>query len=391
MKLCRVYATVATTAVLAPAALLAAPAAYAAHAAHAAHADTVSVAAGKPSATGGPPEAPVPSTAPSGPAPTPGGPGTAPGEKPDEPASGRPDAGTGEQPGEAAEGPSQESGAGEKTGEPSEPQDGTGPTEETEHADDTEGTGGTEGTGDAEGAENADECADDEIAEDPELSTTLNGLPSKVVAGSGYHAFTYEVVNSSDRAYKRVDFGLFAGTVHGEDLEHTGRHLTLQFKDPATGDWEPISTDDHDEDAGYVGFTDVRPHETVSLDLRLDVAKEAPDGLGFALSLGAYVDENGACYLSTGGYYEFDVLKASARPGRIPSAAPRNHAPQGVAKKPLRVKPMGDRKFSPTGRLAETGSSDVLPLFALAGAAAVALGAGAVFAVRRRRTDGARV
>jgi colicin import membrane protein len=40
------------------------------------------------------------------------------------------------------------------------------------------------------------------------------------------------------------------------------------------------------------------------------------------------------------------------------------------------------------GSLSETGSSSALPRFALAGAAAVALGAGAVFVVRRRRTAG---
>lgn len=377
MKLRRVSAAVATTAVLAPAALLAAPVAHAAPA------------PGAPSVTAGPSEAPSPTTGPSTPAPEPGAPETAaPEEKPGEP------------------GEHEEGGKGQP-GETSDPAGNPG-AEEPDNAEGTEGPGeGAKGDGAEEGAgapsedDGLDECADGEIAEDPELSTTLHGLPSKVVAGSGFHTFTYKVTNGSERAYERVDFGVFAGTVHlpgkgtgngegggeGGGLEETGRYLTLQFKDPDTGTWENVSTDDADADAGYIGFTDVRPHETLTLDLRLSVAEDAPAGLGFALSVGAYVDENGACFLSTGDYYEFDVLKAGARPGEVPGAEPGGRAPQG-GKKPLPGKPAGDKEINPVGSLAETGSSDALPVFALAGAAAVALGAGAVFAVRRRGTGG---
>ncbi|MDX6354597.1 MAG: hypothetical protein QOF98_1500, partial [Streptomyces sp.] len=50
-----------------------------------------------------------------------------------------------------------------------------------------------------------------------------------------------------------------------------------------------------------------------------------------------------------------------------------------------------DATTAPTGDLADTGSSAALPVIGLMGGAAVALGAGAVYAVRRRRagTDAA--
>lgn len=383
MKLRRVSAAVATTAVLAPAALLAAPVAHAAAAAPVAPPASTAVvnAAGQPSVTEGPSTAPSPSTGPSTPAPEPGGDGTAPGNKPDEPASGGAGAdtgaGKGDQPGEKP-GKANDSKPGENAGTGnSGPADGS-----------TEGNGAQDAQNPSKGSGELDECADDEVAEDPELSTTLDGLPSKVIAGSGFHAFTYKVTNRSDRAYKRVDFGVFAGIVHDDDLENTGRYLTLQFKNPDTDAWENVSTDDTDEDAGYIGFTDVRPHETLSLDLRLSVAKEAPEGLGFALSVGAYVDENGACFLSTGDYYEFEVLKAGTEPVKVPGAKPEGHKPQG-GQKPLPTRPVGNKEINPAGSLAETGSSDILPTFALAGAAAVAIGAGAVFAVRRRKAGDA--
>ncbi|MBU3868492.1 LPXTG cell wall anchor domain-containing protein [Streptomyces sp. 4503] len=233
----------------------------------------------------------------------------------------------------------------------------------------------TEGPGDGE-------CADDgDYNEDPELSTTLVGLPSKVVAGSGFHGFTFQVKNESDRSYQRVDFGLFAGTVHESAPDGTGKYLTLQYKDPETGAWKAISTDENDAGSGYIGYTDVRPHETLKVDLRLSVAKSAPEGFGYAISVGVYADDKGNCVYSTGEYYEFDVLKAGSEPGKVPPADPK---PQG-GRKPLPHKPEGNTEISPQGSLAETGSSSALPMIALIGGVAMAAGGGAVFVVRRRR------
>ncbi|WP_432587895.1 LAETG motif-containing sortase-dependent surface protein [Streptomyces sp. HD1123-B1] len=340
MKIRRVLATAAATAAIAPAALLAAPAAFAEEN----PTPTPSV-----TETTQPPQSPDPSQSPTTPAPS------------DTPTSPTPTDTTS---------PSTEP---TDTASPStDPSDTATPTDKpTSPTDEPTGPG---------------ECAEDgDYHEDPDLSTTLTGLPSKVVAGSGFHGFGFQVKNDSDRTYKRVDFGVVAATVDADDFEGTGKYLTLQYKDPDTGVWTNISTDDSDPGAGYVGYTDVRPHETLTVDLRLSVAKSAPEGFGYAISIGVYADDKGNCVFSTGEYYEFDVLAAGSEPGEVPPAEPK---PQG-GKKPLPEKPEGNTEINPKGSLAETGSSSALPTIALIGGVAMAAGGGAVFVVRRRRTGGA--
>ncbi|MEU9400388.1 LPXTG cell wall anchor domain-containing protein [Streptomyces sp. NPDC048242] len=226
------------------------------------------------------------------------------------------------------------------------------------------------------------ECDEDtEPKFDNKLRTSLSGLPSKIVAGSGFHNFKLNVNNTGDHAYKRVDLGVFAAAVSEDDL--SDNHLTLQYKDPTTGAWTDISLDMDSDDAGYLGYTDVQAKESFSIDLRLAVDAKAPAGFGFAVSVGMYADDKGNCVQSSDdNFYEFDVLKAGVAPGK-----PTEAKPQG-GRKPLPAKPVGNTQISPQGHLAETGASSVLPLFALSGGAAVALGAGAVFAVRRRKGAG---
>ncbi|MFC9225512.1 LAETG motif-containing sortase-dependent surface protein [Streptomyces hygroscopicus] len=342
MKLRRALAAAAVTAAIAPAALLAAPAAFAEESPSEDPSSSVTE-----TVTSSPED---PATTPSTPS---------------------------EEPTEATEDPTED-----PTDEPTEPsEEDPTPTEDpsaTATATPSETATPTPGPTDEPGGE----CADNgDYNEDPELSTTLVGLPSKVVAGSGFHGFTYQVKNGSDRTYQRVDFGLFAGTAHESAPDGTGKYLTLQYKDPESGAWKAISTDENDPGSGYIGYTDVRPHETLTVDLRLSVAKSAPEGFGYAISVGVYADDEGNCAYSTGEYYEFDVLKAGSKPGQVPPADPK---PQG-GKKPLPHKPEGDTQISPKGTLAETGSSSALPMIAVLGGVAMAAGGGAVFVVRRRR------
>lgn len=222
---------------------------------------------------------------------------------------------------------------------------------------------------------------DSEPKFDEDLHTSLTGLPSKIVAGSGFHAFKLNVKNSGSHAYQRVDLGVFAAQVDKNDFFTDTSHLTLQYKDPDTGQWTDISLDENDEGAGYLGYTDVQSKESFPIDLRLAVDKKAPAGLGFAISIGMYADDKGNCvYSSDDNSYQFDILAAGSNPGN-----PGDAKPQGGSK-PLPTKPVGNKQIDPEGTLAHTGSSSVLPAIALAGGAAVAVGVGAVFVVRRRKT-----
>ncbi|MGW4512819.1 LPXTG cell wall anchor domain-containing protein [Streptomyces sp. NPDC004393] len=227
------------------------------------------------------------------------------------------------------------------------------------------------------------QCDDQNPKFDDNLQTSLSGLPSKIVAGSGFHGFKLNVKNSGSHAYQRVDLGVFAAQVDEDDFFVDTSHLTLQYKDPDTGKWTGISLDDEDEGAGYLGYTDIKAKESFSIDLRLAVDAKAPAGLGFAISIGMYADDEGNCVASgDDSYYEFEILKPGSAPGDVNDAKPQGGS------KPLPAKPAGDKQIDPTGRLASTGSSSALPTIALVGGAAVAVGAGAVFVVRRRRTAG---
>ncbi|MFF0385289.1 LAETG motif-containing sortase-dependent surface protein [Streptomyces sp. NPDC004286] len=244
----------------------------------------------------------------------------------------------------------------------------------------------------ASASKNPEDCLVDDVQNfDENLSTTLTGLPSKIVAGSGYHAFKLNVKNSGSHSYKRVDLGVFAAAISADDDDFSdpSNHLTLQYQDPSTGKWNDISVDLDDDAAGYLGYTDVKAKESFSIDLRLAVDKKAPAGFGFAVSTGMYLDDKGNCVAAPDeSFYQFDVLAAGTSAGPVDDSTPK---PQGGRKPLPTTKPAGNTEIVPQGHLAETGSSSALPAIALAGGAAVALGLGAMFVVRRRRNEGGNV
>ncbi|MCZ4123924.1 MULTISPECIES: LAETG motif-containing sortase-dependent surface protein [unclassified Streptomyces] len=221
---------------------------------------------------------------------------------------------------------------------------------------------------------------------DKTFTTTLTGLPSKIVAGSGWHGLTIDVSNNSARSYQRVDFGAFAVAVGGKDFSDTSRHLKLQFKNSDTGAWQNVSLNEENPDFGGLGWTDVRAHEKFKLSLRIAADASTPAGFGVVIGIGAYADEKGNCVFSSGqNFYEFNILKANTKPGHVPDSKP-----QTGGTKPLpTVKPANTIQVTPEGRLAETGSSSAMPQLALAGGAAVAVGVGAMFIVRRRKASSA--
>lgn len=232
----------------------------------------------------------------------------------------------------------------------------------------------------------SDSCEDaDESKFDKNLHTSLSGLPSRIVAGSGFHGFELNVENKGDKAYQRVDLGLVAALIDVESGQETTGHLTVQFKNPETGVWTDISADQDDEVGGYIGYTGIRAQESFSIDLRLSVDKKAPKGIAYALAIGLYADEEGNCVYSEGDrYYDFDVLAAGTDAGE-----PNEAEPQTGGKRPVPVKPVGNTEIKPEGTLAQTGSDSDLPVIATIGGVAILAGAGVVFALGRRRKAGA--
>ncbi|MEV7088952.1 LAETG motif-containing sortase-dependent surface protein [Streptomyces sp. NPDC093085] len=228
------------------------------------------------------------------------------------------------------------------------------------------------------------EC-DGDVIFDENLRTSLTGLPERIVAGSGFHGFKLNVSNKSKNTYKRVDLGVFASQVDEKTWQDDAGHLTLQYQDPTSGKWVDISLADDDEAAGYLGYTDVQPKESFSINLRLSVDKSAPAGLGYAISIGLYADDEGNCVIADDdAYYEFDIVAAGSDAGK-----PGEAKPQTGGQKPVQAKPAGNTQIKPEGHLAETGSSSMLPVIGTVGGIAIVAGAGVMFAMKRRRSGDA--
>ncbi|MEV8229592.1 LAETG motif-containing sortase-dependent surface protein [Streptomyces sp. NPDC079167] len=229
-------------------------------------------------------------------------------------------------------------------------------------------------TDEEEGDEPLDSC------EPRPLELSINGLSGKIVRGSGWDRFSFNVYNDSDRTVKNVAF--FAGAAAdkaGAQL-FTTEQVRLQALNEAEGTWEDL--EDLGTSSGYVGETDeIKPGYEVDIDLRLKVEASAPVGAGFSLGGGlVFGEELEAVPCFTDVAYKFQIVKAGDDDGAKPQEGGKVPVPT--------TKPAGDTT-KVTGSLAETGSPSSTSAIALAGGAAVVLGAGAMFVVRRRRNGDA--
>ncbi|MFJ7944887.1 LAETG motif-containing sortase-dependent surface protein [Streptomyces sp. NPDC096354] len=333
MKLRRAMAVAAATAVIAPAAILAAPLAFADDTVPAA--ETTSAAPTE-SAQTETPSADVTTTAPAEDT------SSSPAEEPEETA--------GETGDPAADASSTPSGSTTPSGTPS-------------------GSVTPSGTpSESEDPEEPTEC------EKSALDISINGLPGKIARGSGWHKFKMNVYNSSKTTVRDLDY--FAGASSdkdGDDL-FKSKQVSLQALDPETKTWEDLSEDGRA--VGYVGQSDeIQAGYEVDIPLRINVKSAAPVGAGFTLGAGLYVGDKDCMGVSDVAY-KFQIVKSGGS-GSTPQTG-------GTAPVPAES-PSSNTTGNVSGTLAETGSSSAVPMFALAGGAAVVLGAGAMFVVRRRR------
>ncbi|MFJ4874408.1 LPXTG cell wall anchor domain-containing protein [Streptomyces sp. NPDC088745] len=218
---------------------------------------------------------------------------------------------------------------------------------------------------------------DDECKVGPELRTTLVGLPGKVVAGTTVN-FTLRVTNGTG---KKVDEIKPFAVVYGHDnknFDDISKLLRLQAAGAGSDDWKDV------KEAEYAGtVTNLDAGKSADLKLRLTVDKKAPAADGIAFAAGDYANEDGSCGGNDLTEYTFSILTAGSDPGKVPDAKP------GKVANPANVPvPQGGASATPVttdaGNLAATGSAGT-PQVALAAGAAVVLGAGAMFVVRRRK------
>ncbi|MFE7329204.1 LAETG motif-containing sortase-dependent surface protein [Streptomyces sp. NPDC057565] len=338
MKLRRAMAVAAATAVIAPAAILAAPVAFAD--------DTVTT---------------VESTTPE---PT-GNTETTPGSTPS-------DEVTTTAPAENTSSPAEETGKpAEETGKPVKETDE--PAAEASGTPSADAGATPSGTPSVTPSESEDPQEPTEC-EKSDLDISINGLPGKIARGSGWHKFKMNVYNSSKTTVREIDY--FAGASSDKDGDNLfkSKQVSLQALDPDTGAWEDLSEDGRA--VGYVGQSDeIQAGYEVDIPLRINVKSTAPVGAGFTLGAGLYIGDKDCMGVSDVAY-KFQIVKSGGS-GSTPQTG-------GTAPVPAE-KPSSNTTGQVSGTLAETGSSSAVPMFALAGGAAVVLGAGAMFVVRRRR------
>ncbi|MGK5451120.1 LAETG motif-containing sortase-dependent surface protein [Streptomyces radiopugnans] len=377
MKLRRALAAAAATAVIAPVALIAAPAAYADGHETTSVENTETPAPEKtegeetepPAADGGTEsdDTEPPATDETG------------GEETDTP---------GETEDDKTEPPATDETGGEETDTPGETEDedsdAPGGDEGKDGEEDSDAPGGDEGKDEEEAPfqcavdDNGEEIYD--ISED--LKTSLVGLPDTVVAGTGWKNFEFRMHNSGKGAIK--DVAPYITVFSGDENNDYSAGFTLEVHKAETGTWQVVA--DELGAGGYFEPVTLNSGETRTLKLRMKIDGGVPDSLGIAIGAGEYSDERG-CWVSdddNGWVYFFEVLGKGATAPKPGESKPK---PQTGGAKPISSDKV--TKVDTAGQLAETGSSSALPMFGLAGAAAVALGAGAMYVVRRRNGAGA--
>ncbi|GKQ34363.1 hypothetical protein ALMP_09130 [Streptomyces sp. A012304] len=186
------------------------------------------------------------------------------------------------------------------------------------------------------------------------------------------------MLNNSDSTLQDLTF--FAGAAadeYGEELFET-KQVQLQAWNPDDKVWETL--DEEGYAVGFVGYADeLKPEYEVEIPLRLNVKKSAPVGAGFSLGATIYGDSAAECTGFGDISYKFKIV--------APGTDTDGTKPQEGGKAPVTDTKPGSTTPKVTGSLAETGSSSALPMIGLVGGVAVVAGAGAVFAVRRRKAE----
>ncbi|MFB8104990.1 MULTISPECIES: peptidase [unclassified Streptomyces] len=219
-----------------------------------------------------------------------------------------------------------------------------------------------------------------DCVDEPGLTTVVKGFPSKVTAGTRT-AFSVRVANGSDKEMEKV---LTYASLHATDKggsKDIATYLKLKWSTEKSPKWQTVDGDLYIDAIGAL-----KPGEQAEIKLRLDVDAKTPAGQGLTFIAGDYFNKDGSCGLTPdAAVNEFDIKAATGKPGAKPTPTPSTSTPAAGSG----ATPQGSGSSVPVdttgGTLAATGSSDTTTQLALTSGAALALGAGAMFVVRRRK------
>ncbi len=229
------------------------------------------------------------------------------------------------------------------------------------------------------------------IPDEERAKTSLRGLPSEIVAGSGWHDFSYRVTNVSEIKVMETDISLYLGSADPDISDIAELAVTVQWFNEATGAWKPIEGEgagalDNDE---FATVKTLEPGEFADAAMRIKVGEKAKPGTGYFFTLGHSYGEDDQCGFDEISQFDFKVLAPGSNPGQVEDSEGKPGEAEGVNGKPSGGNTpaprgaVGEKPVSAT--LADTGASSATQTTALLGAAAVVIGAGAVFFTRRHK------
>ncbi|MBD0746581.1 LPXTG cell wall anchor domain-containing protein [Streptomyces sp. CBMA152] len=217
---------------------------------------------------------------------------------------------------------------------------------------------------------------------DAKLTTVVTGLPSKIAAGTTAN-FSLRVTNGTGKNIDKLWPFTYLHATDKSGYKVTDDLLHLQWSTAASGGWKDL---DSLHRAGVINGLKDGTHYDMKLRLKIDA--KAPAGQGIAFVAGDYVNKDKSC----GGTpdlteYSFEILPVGTKPGDVDPAKPTTGKPNtSDTKTQTSTTSTTPLNTTNTGTLAATGTSSATSQLALAGGAAVVVGAGAVYAARRRRS-----
>ncbi|MFF9346414.1 LAETG motif-containing sortase-dependent surface protein [Streptomyces sp. NPDC014734] len=238
------------------------------------------------------------------------------------------------------------------------------------------------------------------IPDEDRGKTSLRGLPSTIVAGSGWHDFTYRVTNVSEIKVMETDITLYLGTADPGIDDVAQLDVTVEWFDTSTGKWKAIEGEGAGvfDNKDFATVKSLGPGEYADTGMRIKVGEKARAGTGYFFTTGYSYGEDDKCGFDGISQFDFTVLSPGSEPGKVKDAESKPGKADNVGYKGADGTRGGGNKPAAqgeggtvpvSGALAETGSASALPTIAAFGGAALAMGAGAVFVVRRRKADSA--
>ncbi|MFJ4962751.1 LPXTG cell wall anchor domain-containing protein [Streptomyces sp. NPDC088729] len=237
------------------------------------------------------------------------------------------------------------------------------------------------------------------IPDEERGKTSLHGLPSELVAGSGWHDFTYRVTNVSQVKVMETDASLYLGTADPDLDDIAELAVTVEWFNTATNTWKPIEGEGADvfDNQEFVTLAALAPGEHTDARMRVKVAATATPGTGYFFTTGHSYGEDGQCGFDEISQFDFTVLAPGSKPGPAGEAEGKPGSAEeveAVKDREAREKSAGTNDPAPQSGsdaprtanvLAETGSPAALPTLVAIGG--VALAAGAFLVARRRKAD----